>query len=95
MERRFKRFLFSDVFLRQSLLDGKTLMAMFEAMPIDFKVISFGNDYSMNAAFWIIESQEFDEVEEGTIIPEAVLEATKDGDYLRFRIKTTQEDFNE
>ena len=64
-------------------LDPKTMMAMFEALPQDFKIVNWGQDPSTNCCYWIVKSQEFEEVPLGHLIPEATLEFRKDGEYLR------------
>jgi hypothetical protein len=67
-------------------LDPQTLMAMFECLPKDFKIVGFGHDAFRTCCFWTIESKEFEPVPMHNITPYMNVKWTKDNGYLRCKI---------
>ena len=88
LDRRLKRLTFSREIMRRGVLTPQVIMAMFEALPRDFKIVDFGYDAMSDCGFWVAHSEEFEEVAEGSIIPEDNLEFTEEGGYLRCRVKS-------
>lgn len=88
---KIKKIMFAAPFLMSPGLEPKTMMAMFEALPKDFKIVGWGTCYEKYASYWIVKSEEFDSVPDGQMVPELILEFTKDGDYLRCSIKKGDE----
>lgn len=83
MSDHYVRVQFSHQIQRKGLLNARTMGAMFEALPADFKIISWGMDYQYAVDFWIIESNEFPEVSEASILPKKMLKFEEDGGCLR------------
>ncbi len=78
--RRVKALTFSTQFLRGKGLDGKLLMKMFEALPRDFKIIGFWEGFSEMTSTWLVESSEFPEVSDSSVLSKIELEFTEDKD---------------
>jgi len=83
MEQKVKLLSFSKEFLTEHGLSPKLLMAMFEVLPQDFKIIGFGEDYSKNTVSWIVTSEEFENVDPGSKLPEINIEIINENGYLR------------
>lgn len=85
---RLKRINFSNVYLRTEGLTPKIMGAMFDCLPQDIAIVNWGEDPSMHMSYWIVTSEQFDEVEFGGLIPEAILKFTKDeGGYIRCELE--------
>ena len=77
MSRRYKAFSFDD---RTLLVEGLTrdiFYQIFQQLPEDAKIIRFGRHDYKAAAYFVVESKEFDVIPESEIIPEEYLQLTK------------------
>lgn len=86
MVRRLKRIDFSRAFFQHEKLTPQVMMAMFEALPTDISILDWGHDAMNNMSFWIVESEQFEEIHYGQMIPQVLLKGTKDGGYIRFEL---------
>lgn len=78
MNRRLKKIVFSNVILRKDGINFETMASMFKQIPADSKIVSWGDEFCRDAAFFIVESKDFPEVPEAEMIPEQLIVFQKD-----------------
>lgn len=86
MSRRVKRVIFSHEFIKSGEMTLSNTIRMFECLPKDSKIVGFGTDMMIAADYWVIESNEFNEIPMSHIIPQITLNMIKDKNYIRFQI---------
>ena len=74
---RIRKYTFDAKFLHSGFLDKVRLAQMVMQLPDDFKIIGWGMEYDKYAQYFIIKSNEFDEVSECTRPPEHLLNFTR------------------